>query len=79
MEFANHLKGETTPGNTLSTLDQLGCLSVPPPTLRIQMGKGEHLTITEQRIGSNLRMLLTFKIYLATPLATTLASKGMLM
>jgi hypothetical protein len=34
---------------------------------------------TQQSMHSNLRMLLTFKMYLATPVDTALASKGMLM
>lgn len=79
MGSANHFKGEMTHlGNTLSALDQLGCLSVPPHIQCIQMEKEKHLLITEQSINSNLRMLLTFKMCLATPLDTTLASKGML-
>lgn len=67
-----------TPGNILSTLDQRGYLSVPPHTQCIHMEKEEHLTITEQNNNSNLRMLLTFKMRLETPLDTALASEGML-
>lgn len=53
--------------------------SIPTPVQRIQKEKGENLMIAQQNSKSHLRMLLTFKTYLATPLDTILGPKEMLM